>query len=71
MPQRDREALMVKAAQFAAAPFEPHSWAQPLKGARDVVRIRQGDWRAVCRVDRSDETVIVDAVAHRREVYRR
>lgn len=69
MPQRDREALMAKLAGFAASPFERHPWAQPLRGARDVVRIRQGDWRAVCRIDRSDETVVIDAVAHRKEVY--
>ncbi len=70
MPRRDRNALIGKVAIFAASPFRQHPWAQPLKGRNDVVRIRQGDWRAVCRIDREEQTVIVDAVAHRREIYR-
>jgi mRNA-degrading endonuclease RelE of RelBE toxin-antitoxin system len=71
MSPRERDALIAKAEAFAASPFGQHPSAQPLKGRDDVVRIRQGDWRAVCRIDREEQTVIVDSVAHRREVYRR
>jgi mRNA-degrading endonuclease RelE of RelBE toxin-antitoxin system len=37
-------------------------------GRPGVWRVRRGDWRAVYRVERGD--VVVDRVAHRREVYR-
>jgi len=70
VPRHDRDTLLAKARTFAAEPFAPHSWVAPLKGRPDVVRLRQGDWRAVCRIDRIGKVVIVDAVAHRREVYR-
>jgi mRNA-degrading endonuclease RelE of RelBE toxin-antitoxin system len=42
----------------------------PLRGHRDAVRIRQGDWRAVCRIDRDDDVITVEFVANRREAYR-
>jgi mRNA interferase RelE/StbE len=70
MPRRDRDALLVRATTFAAEPFATHPWAAPLKGRSDVVRLRHGNWRAVCRIDRDDEMVIIDSVAHRREIYR-
>jgi mRNA-degrading endonuclease RelE of RelBE toxin-antitoxin system len=67
---RDRQALLRKARIFAGDPFGRYAWARTLKGQPNVVRIRQGDWRMVCRIDREEQTVIVDAVAHRREIYR-
>lgn len=70
MPRRDATALQRKLQQFAAAPFAPHPWAKPLQGRPDVVRVRQGDWRAVCRIDEDTGEVVVDAIGHRREVYR-
>jgi mRNA interferase RelE/StbE len=39
-----------------------------LLGSQGVFRVRQGDWRAVFSIEDGD--VIVDRVAHRREVYR-
>jgi mRNA interferase RelE/StbE len=70
MPRRDRQALLARARTFAAEPFARHSAAAPLKGRSDIVRLRYGDWRAICRIDRDGQVVIMDAVAHRREVYR-
>ena len=70
MPARDRRALIEKAKSFAADPFGPHPWARPLRGAADLVRLRQGEWRAICRVSRDRETVTLDRVVHRREAYR-
>jgi mRNA-degrading endonuclease RelE of RelBE toxin-antitoxin system len=32
--------------------------------------LRHGDWRAICRIDRADGIVVLEAVAHRREAYR-
>jgi mRNA interferase RelE/StbE len=70
LPARDRTALIEKAKAFAADPFGSHLWARPLRGVDDLVRLRQGEWRAICRVSRDRETVTLDRVAHRREVYR-
>ena len=70
MPRRDREALLDKVELFAAAPDASHVAAKPLRGYRDLVRLRQGDWRGICRVDRAADTIVLETVAHRREVYR-
>ncbi len=70
MPGRDRDALIAKAEAFAADPFAPHSWAVPLSGEHDRIRIRQGDWRGVVLILRTRDTVILERVGHRREVYR-
>ncbi len=70
LSRRDAAALLAKLEAFAADPFGPQPAAVRLKGRADVVRLRQGDWRAVCRIDRSAALVLVEMVAHRREVYR-
>jgi mRNA-degrading endonuclease RelE of RelBE toxin-antitoxin system len=70
MPRRDRGALLAGARTFAAEPFASHSWATRLTGRSNVVRLRHGDWHAVCWIDRDGDVVIVDAVAHRREIHR-
>ena len=66
----DRDALIAKAEAFAADPFAPHSWAARLSGEHDRIRIRQGDWRGVVLILRTRDTVILERVGHRREVYR-
>jgi mRNA-degrading endonuclease RelE of RelBE toxin-antitoxin system len=70
LPRRDCEALITKAEAFAGDPFASHPWASPLRGAADRVRIRQGDLRAVVLILRASETVVLERVANRREVYR-
>jgi len=70
MPKRERAGLMAKLETFAANPFAPFAAAMPLRGLKDAVRIRQGDWRAICRLDRDDDVVIVEAIGHRSEIYR-
>jgi mRNA-degrading endonuclease RelE of RelBE toxin-antitoxin system len=70
MPRREREALLDKAEAFAAAPFAVHPAASPLRGQPDIIRLRQGDWRGICRVDRTADTIVLETVAHRREAYR-
>ena len=57
-------------ARFAADPFAPHSWATALRGSNDRFRIRQGDWRGVMLILRERDAIILERVAHRREVYR-
>ena len=62
--RREREALLDKAGAFAAAPFAVHPAAAPLRGRPDVIRLRQGDWRGICRVDRAADTIVLETVAH-------
>lgn len=70
MPRRGREALLDKAEAFAAAPFAAHPAASPLRGQPDVIRLHQGDWRGICRIDRTADTIVLETVAHRSEAYR-
>ena len=70
MPRRDATALSRKLTEFAAEPFATHSWLLPLTGQTDRARIRQGDWRAVVLIVRTEDAVVVERVEHRREVYR-
>ncbi len=68
MPKHDAAALLAKLKVFAADPFAPQGFAKALTGGG--VRIRQGDWRAVCDVDGGRLVVLVIAIGNRREIYR-
>jgi mRNA-degrading endonuclease RelE of RelBE toxin-antitoxin system len=70
LPAHDRRLLFSRIEAFAAEPFAVHPAARPLRGYEDRVRIRHGDWRAVCRIDRATDTVTLERIEHRREVYR-
>jgi mRNA-degrading endonuclease RelE of RelBE toxin-antitoxin system len=70
IPRWEREALLDNAEAFAAAPFAAHPAATPLRGRSDVIRLRQRDWRGICRVDRTADTIVLETVARRSEVYR-
>ncbi|MFL4969799.1 MAG: type II toxin-antitoxin system RelE family toxin [Xanthobacteraceae bacterium] len=69
MPKREAGAILRKLKAVAAEPFGDHPWAKRLK-SEDCFRARQGDWRAVYKVDTEYDAVIVERVEHRREVYR-
>jgi len=69
MPRKDASALLAKLEMMAAAPFSTYPWVTRLAGS-DAFRIRQGEWRAVYRIDRELQEVVVDHVDHRREIYR-
>jgi len=70
LPRRDSAALLRKLRLFAAEPFKQHPWVSPLTDAADMVRVRQGDWRAIILISRARDVIIVERVGHRREVYR-
>jgi mRNA interferase RelE/StbE len=70
LPGRDRRALFGRVEAFAADPFATHPAVRPMRGREDLIRVRHGDWRAVCRIDRATATVTLERVAHRREIYR-
>ena len=68
MPRDDAKRLMDRLERIAEAPAARHPNVSALAGAPGSFRVRQGEWRAVFSIERGD--VIVDRVAHRREVYR-
>lgn len=70
MPAKARGALVGKLSAVAASPFKMHPFdVKAMKGAPDTFRIRQGDWRAVYRVVRVEDTLMVLIIDVRGEVY--
>jgi mRNA interferase RelE/StbE len=68
MPKREREQLKQRLDAIAAAPAESHPSIIAMQGKPPgQFRVRQGDWRAVFRIDGAD--VVVDRIGHRREIY--
>jgi len=68
LPRGDAERLLERLHGIAAAPAERHPNVTPLRGEAGSYRLRQGRWRVVFSIEDGD--VILDRVAHRREVYR-
>ncbi len=68
VPKADARRLLDRLEKIADAPQKLHPNVVPLVGEPGVFRVRQGNWRAVFSLEEGD--VIVDRVAHRREVYR-
>ena len=68
MPKADARRLLDRLEKIADAPEKAHPNVVPLVVESGVFRVRQGNWRAVFSIEEGD--VIVDRVAHRREVYR-
>jgi mRNA interferase RelE/StbE len=69
LPAKDRAALISKLEKVAANPMGQYPWAKRLTG-HPGYRIRQGDWRAVYRLDFESGEMVVDKIAKRDEVYR-
>jgi mRNA interferase RelE/StbE len=68
LPRADSRRLLERLEGIASAPDAAHPGVTALSGEPGAYRVRQGDWRAVFRVEDGD--VMVDRIAHRREVYR-
>jgi mRNA interferase RelE/StbE len=68
MPKHDQRALRGRLEIFAQAPYAPHAWAKQLVG-RKGVRVRHGDWRAICDIDGKALVVTVEKVGNRKEIY--
>lgn len=68
MPKREAGQLLDRMKEIASTPDERHPGVIAMQGEPlGRFRVRQGDWRAVFRIDGAD--VLVDRVGHRREVY--
>jgi mRNA interferase RelE/StbE len=57
-------------AKIAADPFGTHTNAKALTGAKDAFRFKHGDWRALYRIDRETQTMVVEAIVPRGGAYR-
>jgi len=68
LPKAEARRLLERLQGIAVAPDALHLGVAPLTGETGAYRVRQGDWRAVFSIENGD--VIVDRIAHRREVYR-
>ena len=69
VPAKEAAILLAILKEIAADPFAPHVKAEKLTD-HPGFRARQGDWRAVYRLDRQSGEMIVDLIAHRSEVYK-
>ena len=70
MNPKMRAALIERLEAIAEQPFAVHRNVERLKGDQDVFRLRQGDWRALYRIDREASEMRVLAVEPRGSVYR-
>ena len=70
MPAKAADKMLDQLERIAADPFAAHPKVKPLKGNCDAFRLRQGDWRAVYRIDRHEGEMRVVLVDVRGRVYR-
>ncbi len=70
MPSAAADALLTRLETIAAAPFARHANVTAMKGEQDAFRLRQGGWRAIYRIIRSDDEMRVVLVDVRGSIYR-
>lgn len=68
LPRAEAGRLLERLQRISAAPDDRHPSVTPLTGQPGSYRLRHGSWRAVFSIEDGD--VILDRVAHRREIYR-
>ncbi len=71
MQRQVATAIRDELAAIAVDPFVHHANVEPLTGTRGGFRLRHGDWRALYRVDRTSQTMIVENVKPRGEAYKK
>ena len=69
MAPKAADAMQAALQAIAADPFAHHANVKPLAGTKAGFRYRQGDWRAVYRIDRASQTVIVEWIGPRGGAY--
>lgn len=70
MSSKSANAMLNRLEAIAADPDRKHANVKPLTGVRDVFRLRQGDWRAVYRLNREADEIRVVLVDVRGSVCR-
>ncbi len=69
IPLKERSGLLEKLQQVADDPMGHHPWAKRLTD-QPGFRLRQGDWRALYRLDHDTKEMIVDDILNRAEAYK-
>jgi mRNA-degrading endonuclease RelE of RelBE toxin-antitoxin system len=70
MPAKVRISMLNRLKAVAGDPFAGHANVKPLRDEPNAFRLRQGDWRALYRVDRATQEVRVYVVETRGRAYR-
>jgi mRNA interferase RelE/StbE len=70
MPRKAANTIRTALQAIAAHPFAPHPQVKRLVGGKDWFRLRHGNWRALYRLDRPSDTMIVERVKPRGDAYR-
>lgn len=69
LPLADRDRIRERITAYAEEPDHPRHDVRPVVGAKDVFRLRSGDWR-VLFVREGESLIWGQRVLHRREAYR-
>lgn len=67
IPKTDRRRLVEKIRQLSLTP-RPHG-AEKLKG-EEYWRVRQGDYRIIYAINDANQTILIEKIGHRKEIYR-
>ena len=70
MSEKAANAILQRLEAIAADPNKKHANVKPLTGFLNAYRLRQGDWRAVYRLERSADQMRVVLIDVRGSVYR-
>lgn len=63
-------AIFAAMERIAADPFGDHPNARRLAGTGGSFRLRHGDWRALYRIDRLAQQVVLEDIRKREDAYR-
>lgn len=68
IPEMDARRIRDKIGRLAADPTSPLHDVKPLVNRLGFRRLRVGDWRVIFRID--GDTLVVELVGHRKDIYR-
>ena len=70
MPAKSKTAMVERLKAIAEDPFGDHPNVKSLRGEPNAFRLRQGDWRALYRIDPATQEVRVYVIEIRARAYR-
>lgn len=69
MPSKIAAAMVERLKAIATDPFAHHASVKPLRGERNVFRLRQGAWRAIYELDRKADVMRITMIGPRGSIY--